>query len=210
MLAAGKNRFAARMISVQPFSNIQYLLQVLAQNGVGAIALGFAQRIAHQVFRHDGFFTVRLVLRRLRLKVKTDGASRRRLKLRQLTDFFTHNHSRISFVFFPLRNFHYATREWCSKLFLSWFWVGSFCWMWARACWMDWRTSSAERPASREISSTVKPSSVYKTKASRSSGLTPPRTRSSCATISSPAMISSGVRILPSRITLSCGTRSSG
>ena len=97
VLAAGKNRFAARMVSMQPFRNGQYFLQVLAQRGLVAIALCFAQNIAHQVFGKNRFFTVRLVLRRVWLEIKSDGAPGGRFKLRQLANFFTRYDSQISF-----------------------------------------------------------------------------------------------------------------
>src|SRR5215470_19733085 len=74
LLAAGKDYLAPRMVPVQPFGNLQDLSQVFAQRNVVAVALSAAQAIAHQIFDQDRLLAMRLVLRRLRLKVKTDGA----------------------------------------------------------------------------------------------------------------------------------------
>src|SRR3954452_11841735 len=93
MFAAGKNRFAARMVSMEPLCNVQYLFQVLAQDRMVAIALRLTQGIANEILDHDRFFTVRFVLRRMWLEIESDGASCRGLKLCQLANFFTCNHS---------------------------------------------------------------------------------------------------------------------
>src|SRR5260221_6746163 len=80
------------MIAMQALGNLQDFPQVFTQRGMIAVALGLAHGVTHQVLDQDGLFAVRLVLRRVRLKIKTDGVSRRRFKLRKEANFFTRNH----------------------------------------------------------------------------------------------------------------------
>src|SRR5215472_17466760 len=56
-------------------------------------ALSLAQRFTHQVLDQNGFLAMGSVLGSLRLKIKTDSTSRRRLDLRQAAKVLTCDHA---------------------------------------------------------------------------------------------------------------------
>src|SRR5258707_4366645 len=75
MLATGEYHFAPGVISMQALRHCHDPLQIFTQCPVIAIPLRVAHGFPRQIFQQNGFFAVRLVLRRTRLEVKTDGTS---------------------------------------------------------------------------------------------------------------------------------------
>src|SRR5690242_19083475 len=78
---------------MQALGNVKNFLQIIAQVDMIFIALRLAQDLADKVFDQNGLVTVRLVLRRPGLEVKTDGRRCGRFNLRKLTNLFTRNHA---------------------------------------------------------------------------------------------------------------------
>src|SRR5437016_1121754 len=93
LLCASEDHLAPGMIAVQPLCYGQDSFQIVTQDLMIAIALCFAQRLFYQVLDQNRLFSMRFVLRSVRLEIKTDGASGRGFNLRKLTNLFTSNHA---------------------------------------------------------------------------------------------------------------------
>jgi hypothetical protein len=92
-MGAGKYRFGITPIPAQPFGHTQNALQIFARTPVFPALVDLLEGCPDHIFDLDRLFPVGFILRRIRLKIETDGTSVGRFKLRQFDDVFACNHA---------------------------------------------------------------------------------------------------------------------
>ena len=93
---AGKDGFALG-VAAEVRGEIQDAIEIGMERSVLVFGGGALQRLFHDIFGDDRLAAMRAILRRLGLKIKTQGTRTFafvRLKSRQLTDFVPRHHSR--------------------------------------------------------------------------------------------------------------------